>query len=152
MTHFRSLSKLTPYAGEQIDGQQLLWWLLRSVGSYRWHSQIARWLSIHLHKLVMLVCLGQLSTMASVALYCQGTFALFWGRWQRRLACVDVVPALASDVGILKQDVADIKQDVAGIKKDVTDKKDTQGLGLGSKHRSEGLQCVDIIVHQPFDN
>lgn len=41
-----------------------------SVGSCRWRSQIARWLSIHLHKLDMRVCLGQLSTMASVALYC----------------------------------------------------------------------------------
>ena len=90
----------------------------------RWHSQIARWLSIHLHKLDMLVCLGVLTTMASVALYCQGRFALFWGRQQRRLACIDVIPALASDVGILKQDVADIKQDVVEIKKDITDIKD----------------------------
>ena len=45
-----------------------------------------------------------------------------------------------------KQYLADIKQDVASIKKDVTDIKYMHGLGLSSKHQSEGLQCVDIIV------
>ncbi len=46
--------------------------------------------------------------------------------------------------------MADIKQDVASIKKDVTDIKYMHGLGLSSKHQSEGLQCVDIIAPQPF--
>ena len=77
----------------------------------------------------MLVCLGQPSTMASVALYCQGRFALFQGRQQSRLAGIDVIPALANDVGILNQDVADIKQDIADIKKDVTDISDMLATG-----------------------
>lgn len=81
------------------------------IWGYRWHAQTARWFSLNLHKLVIPGCLGTLITMATVAGYCKDRFALFWGRQQSRLACVDVIPTLASDVGTLKQDVADIKKD-----------------------------------------
>ncbi len=94
------------------------------IWGYRLHAQIAGWFSLNLHKLDIPGCLAILTTVATVAVYCKDRFALFWGRQQRRLACVDVIPDLARDVSTLKQDVVDIKQDVKDIKKDIKDIKD----------------------------
>ena len=137
MTHLCSLSKLIPHTGGTDRWAAIIVVVAIALFAWecRWHSQIARWLSIQLHKLHMLVCLGQPSTMASVALYCQGRFALFQGRHQNRLACIDVIPALANDVGILQQGVAHTKQDIADIKKDVTDIKECLQLALALRFK-----------------
>ncbi len=83
---------------------------------YCWHVQIARWFSLNMLKLDVPSCLATTATVAAVALYSKDRFALFWGRQQRRLVCVDVIPDLARDVSTLKQDVIDIKNDVKDIK------------------------------------
>ncbi len=93
------------------------------IWGFRWHAQIAGWFSLNLHKLDIPGCLGILTTVATAAVYCKDRFALFLGRQQRRLACVDVIPDLASDVSTLKQDVANIKTDISTLKQDVTDIK-----------------------------
>ena len=84
--------------------------------SYRWHAQFAGCFSLSMHKLDIAGCLAITATVAAVAVCCKDRFALFWGRQQTTLACIDVIPDLARDVSTLKQDVADIKKVVKDIK------------------------------------
>lgn len=95
----------------------LLFW------GYRSRTQIAGWITANVYKLDIPGCLGLLTTVAGVTVFCKERFYMFWGQQQRRLACVDAIPAMARDITILKQDVSTLKQDVTVIKDDVAEIK-----------------------------
>lgn len=71
---------------------------------------------MNIHKLDIPGCLTLLTTVAGLTVFCNNRLYLFWGKQQTRLACVDIIPVLATDMASTKQDVAVIKRDVAAIK------------------------------------
>ena len=92
--------------------------------AYRSQTQIATWFTTNIHKLDIPGYLNLVTWVAGVRMFLKKRLYQFWGKQQRRLACVDVIPFLATDVATLKQDVPTLKQDMAVVKADVAEIKD----------------------------
>jgi len=96
-------------------------------------TQIATSLvTANIHKLDIPGYLNLLTWGAGVTVFLKQRLYHFWGKQQRRLACVDNIPLLATDVATLRQDMAAVKADIVVIKKDIVvikkDVADIKGL------------------------
>lgn len=90
--------------------------LTLAIWLYRCRSQLAPWNKQNIHKLDIPGCLTIIGSLFTAFIYCKNRLVEFWCKQRKRISYVDMIPALASDVAVLKEDVGRIKDDITVIK------------------------------------